>query len=156
MLANGLEAVRERQTIVYREVPREPLARPPAPPNSPELSTWSWHRSLVPAESLLFRFSALTFNTHRIHYDYPYATQTEGFPALVVHGPLIATLLVDLCRRQLGDQPLATFSFRAISPAFAGDVLHLVGRNEGNSIVLAALGADGRSVVSATARARRR
>lgn len=126
-LADGHEAVRERQTIVYRESPREPLAKPTAPQGTPDLSAWNWRRSVVPGESLLFRFSALTFNTHRIHYDHPYATQTEGFPALVVHGPLMATLLVDLCRRQLGDQPLAAFSFRATAPAFAGDALHLVG-----------------------------
>jgi 3-methylfumaryl-CoA hydratase len=155
-LADDQEAVRERQTIVYREAPRERLAKPAAPPGEPDFSAWSWRRSIVPDESLLFRFSALTFNAHRIHYDYPYATQTEGFPALVVHSPLMVTLLVDLCRRQLGDQPLAAFSFRATSPAFAGDALHLVGRDEGDHITLEAHGADGRTVVTATARARQR
>jgi 3-methylfumaryl-CoA hydratase len=153
-LAAGREAVRERQTIVYREAPRDAQAMPLATADEPDLSAWSWRRTVVPDEALLFRYSALTFNTHRIHYDHPYATHTEGYPALVVHSPLMATLLVDLCRRQLGDQPLAAFSFRGVAPAFAGDALHLVGRSEGDSIALAALGADGRTVVSATARAR--
>ena len=155
-LADGREAVRERQTIVYREAPRDAQALPAATAGEPDLSAWSWRRTVVPDAALLFRYSALTFNTHRIHYDYPYATQTEGYLALVVHSPLMATLLVDLCRRQLGDQPLVAFSFRAVAPAYGGDALHLVGRRDNEAITLAALGADGRTVVSATARARRR
>ena len=67
---------------------------------------------------LLFRFSALTFNSHRIHYDLRWATETEGYPGLVVHGPLIATLLVDLLRRQRPDARLAGFSFKAVRPLF--------------------------------------
>ena len=153
-LADGRDAVRERQTIVYREAARDTLAMSLATTSAPDLSAWSWRRTVVPGAALLFRYSALSFNTHRIHYDYPYATQTEGYPALVVHSPLMATLLVDLCRRQLGDQPLAAFSFRAVAPAFAGDALHLIGRSDGGCITLAALGADGRTVVNATARAR--
>jgi 3-methylfumaryl-CoA hydratase len=67
---------------------------------------------------LLFRYSAATFNGHRIHYDHPYATGTEGYPGLVVHGPLVATLLVDLLRRNRPGALLATFSFRARRPLF--------------------------------------
>jgi 3-methylfumaryl-CoA hydratase len=67
---------------------------------------------------LLFRYSALTFNGHRIHYDRRYATEVEGYPGLVVHGPLIATLLLDLLRRNLGDVNVTSFSFRAIRPLF--------------------------------------
>jgi 3-methylfumaryl-CoA hydratase len=65
---------------------------------------------------LLFRFSALTFNSHRIHYDRPYATGVEGYPGLVVHGPLIATLLVDLARRERPDARVTAFSFKAVRP----------------------------------------
>jgi 3-methylfumaryl-CoA hydratase len=150
-LASGREAVLESQTIVYREAAQAPVAKPAAPPGEPELSSWTWRRRVVPSESLLFRFSALTFNTHRIHYDMPYATQQEGYPGLVVQGPLLATLLVDMCRRELGDQALSQFRFRALAPAFAGDELYLVGRNEAGAIDLAVLGADGRILVKATA-----
>jgi 3-methylfumaryl-CoA hydratase len=69
---------------------------------------------------MLFRFSALTYNTHRIHYDQPYATAVEGYPGLVVHGPLLALLLLELPRRFAPGRPLAGFSYRLHSPAFAG------------------------------------
>jgi 3-methylfumaryl-CoA hydratase len=67
---------------------------------------------------LLFRYSAVTFNSHRIHYDYPYATKVERYPGLVVHGPLTATLLVDLLRRNVAQLRLRTFTFRALKPLF--------------------------------------
>ena len=67
---------------------------------------------------LLFRYSALTFNGHRIHYDRAYVTEVEGYPGLVVHGPLIATLLLDLLRRQMPDARVAAFDFRALRPTF--------------------------------------
>lgn len=151
ILVDECPSVRELQTIVYREATREPIRRAPPAAIAPDLSAWNWQRRIVPSETLLFRYSAMTFNAHRIHYDLPYATLTEGYPALVVQGPLIATLLLDLCRRELGDQRLATCSFRMLSAAFAGDVLYLVGRREEATISLAALGADGRTVMSATA-----
>jgi len=66
----------------------------------------------------LFRYSALTFNGHRIHYDRSYVTQEEGYPGLVVHGPLIATLLIDLLRRQQPQNRLTAFEFRAVRPTF--------------------------------------
>ena len=66
---------------------------------------------------MLFRYSALTFNSHRIHYDRRYVTETEGYPGLIVHGPLIATLLIDLLRRN-SDRAVRTFRFRAVSPLF--------------------------------------
>ena len=76
-----------------------------------------WQRDIQPSDPLLFRYSALTFNSHRIHYDRRYVTETEGYPGLIVHGPLIATLLIDLLRRH-ADQPVASFRFRAVSPLF--------------------------------------
>jgi len=151
LTVEGQEVVQDHQTIVYREA-----ASAPMPPSAPakddlDLSAWPWQRSLTPTEPLLFRFSALTFNAHRIHYDLPYAREQEFYPGLVVQGPLTASLLIDLCSRHLGDQPLASFSFRGVSPAFCSEALHLLGRQEGHAINLCALGADGRTVMTATA-----
>ena len=112
--AQGL-AVSEEHDIVYR-----PLAQPgdptPAPQAAPTDAPWS--REIVPDPVLLFRYSALTFNGHRIHYDRSYVTEVEGYPGLIVHGPLIATLLVDLARRQRPEATLRSFSFRAVRPTF--------------------------------------
>jgi 3-methylfumaryl-CoA hydratase len=78
----------------------------------------AWERTIHPDDVLLFRYSALTFNGHRIHYDRRYAREVEGYPGLVVHGPLIATLLTDLLRRSLARAHVARFAFRAICPLF--------------------------------------
>jgi 3-methylfumaryl-CoA hydratase len=150
--ADGILAASERQTLVYREA----AASKPAPliDGEPELARWQWHRMIVPTEPLLFRYSALTFNSHRIHYDRPYATDVEAYRGLVVHGPLMATLLLDLAARELGSNKLGSFAFRGRSPAIAGETLHFVGRVEGEAIALAVLGGDGRLVMSAEARGR--
>jgi 3-methylfumaryl-CoA hydratase len=110
---NGL-ALTEEHDIVYRDAPAagEP---PPAAKPAPEDAVW--RRDMVPDDVLLFRYSALTFNGHRIHYDRRYVTGEEGYPGLIVHGPLIATLLVDLLRRNT-DKTLKSFKFRAVSPLF--------------------------------------
>lgn len=146
-------AVREVQSVVYRG-PSEP-GTPPAPPPLGEAqfdsAPWQAHRALAPSEPLLFRYSALTFNSHRIHYDLPYATAEENYRGLVVHGPLTATLLLDLAQRELGDNALKSFAFRGVSPAICGDVLHLVLRKDGGAIELGAFAADGRQVMSASA-----
>ncbi|MDU7587669.1 MAG: acyl-CoA dehydrogenase, partial [Acidovorax sp.] len=78
----------------------------------------AWSRTIVPDDVLLFRYSALTFNGHRIHYDRKYVTEVEGYPGLIVHGPLIATLLLDLLRRSLPGAQVLTFDFRAVRPTF--------------------------------------
>jgi 3-methylfumaryl-CoA hydratase len=78
----------------------------------------TWRREIHPDPVLLFRYSAVTFNSHRIHYDHPYATRVEGYPGLVVHGPLTATLLVDLLRRNAPGVNLKTFAFRAMRPLY--------------------------------------
>ena len=148
-------AVREVQTIVYRE----PTCggAPPVPPALGEArfdgAGWDAQRVIDPGEPLLFRFSALTFNSHRIHYDLPYATGEEGYRGLVVHGPLTATLLLDLAQRQLGDNALSKFAFRGLSPAICGEALHLVMRGLGAEIELGAFAGDGRQVMSASASA---
>ncbi|WP_342641430.1 FAS1-like dehydratase domain-containing protein [Rhodoligotrophos ferricapiens] len=110
----GPVAMIEEQDIVYRGL--QGAAAKPASPVAPG----EWRRTLVPDATLLFRYSAITFNAHRIHYDLDYVQKEEGYPDLVVHGPLIATLLVDLAERHLGGATMKSFSFRALSPLFAG------------------------------------
>ena len=112
--AAGDVALVEEHDIVYRDAPR-PGETTPAPRPAPTAS--AWRRDIVPDDVLLFRYSALTFNGHRIHYDRRYVTGTEGYPGLVVHGPLLATLLVDLLARNIST-PLARFTFRAVRPVF--------------------------------------
>ncbi len=106
--------LREEHDIVYREAPTPGVAAKstPAPDNA------VWRRQISPDPVMLFRYSALTFNGHRIHYDQPYATKVEGYPGLIVHGPLIATLLMDLLRREAPAARLARFEFRALAPLF--------------------------------------
>ncbi|HCJ45239.1 MAG TPA: hypothetical protein DHV58_14855, partial [Erythrobacter sp.] len=97
-------------------------------------------------------YSALTFNTHRIHYDAPYALEQERYRGLVVHGPLTASLLLQLAAERFGENRLAQFGFRGVSPAIAGEALHLVLRGAGDDIELAAFAGDGRQVTKASAR----
>ena len=112
-------ALTEFHDIVYRE-----LARPDdiAPPPKPSHPNPLWRTRWTPDDVLLFRYSALTFNGHRIHYDRKYVTEVEGYPGLVVHGPMIATLLLDLLRHQMPNAELASFEFRAVRPTF--DIHH--------------------------------
>lgn len=151
--ADGIPAVREVQSLVYRDpAPAGSSPVPPAPgPATFDPSGWDAHRALVPSEALLFRFSALTFNSHRIHYDAPYAAGVERYRGLVVHGPLTATLLLDLARRTLGDNVLKTFAFRGVTPAIADEMLHLVFRSKDAAFELGAYACDGREVMRASA-----
>jgi 3-methylfumaryl-CoA hydratase len=110
----GGGSIVEEHDIVYREA-SAPGEAPPAPRPAPQGATWE--RTIVPDDVLLFRYSALTFNGHRIHYDRRHVTQVEGYLGLVVHGPLIATLLIDLLRRNVKG-PVLSFSFRAVRPLF--------------------------------------
>jgi len=106
-------ALAEEHDIVYRDLSSSGAgAATRAPEEAP------WRRSVVPDDVLLFRYSALTFNSHRIHYDRRYVTEVEGYPGLVVHGPLLATLLVDLLRRHGVGETLRRFEFRARRPLF--------------------------------------
>jgi 3-methylfumaryl-CoA hydratase len=111
----------EEHDIVYRGA-EAPAARPAAP--APQ---GVWQERIVPDAVLLFRYSALTFNGHRIHYDLRYVTEVERYPGLIVHGPLTATLLMGLLRRKLPLAEVKEFSFRALSPLFAGNPLTLHG-----------------------------
>jgi 3-methylfumaryl-CoA hydratase len=120
-------ALREFHDIVYRPDP-VPGAQEPAYEAAPE--SVSAHR-VVPDDTLLFRYSALTFNGHRIHYDRRYVTQVEGYPGLVVHGPLMATLLAGLAQRQFAGRVPAAFSFRAMKPVFDLHPFEACGRPDG-------------------------
>jgi 3-methylfumaryl-CoA hydratase len=146
-------AVREVQTLVYREAPAP--GTPPAPPplgaDIFDPGAWQAHRAVVPSEALLFRYSALTFNSHRIHYDAPYAVAQENYRGLVVHGPLTAGLLLDLAAQQLGDNRLQSFNFKGVSPAIGGEMLHLVLRSKDAAIDLGGYANDGRAVMTAQA-----
>jgi 3-methylfumaryl-CoA hydratase len=113
--ARGL-AITEEHDIVYRDAPRADA--PTAAAAQPARTDEAFSRRIVPDPVLLFRFSALTFNGHRIHYDRSYVTEVEGYPGLIVHGPLIATLLMDLLRRQRPQARIQRFAFTARSPLF--------------------------------------
>lgn len=149
--ANAALAVIEKQTLVYREsaAPGAPLS--PAPPGEGTFNASEWDvvRTIAPDTRLLFRYSALTFNTHRIHFDAPYAREVERYRGLVVHGPLIASLLLQLAASKLGDNTLQSFEFRGMSPAIAGEPLHLVMRRRDGGYELAAFADDGRQVTNA-------
>ena len=151
--ANGTLSILETQTLVYREA-----AAPSAPLSPPALdadasfdpSAWDAHITHQPDEKLLFRYSALTFNTHRIHYDQAYAINEERYRGLVVHGPLIASLLLQLIAAKVGENTLRRFTFRGVSPAIAGEPLHLVMRANGKAIAAGAFADDGRQVSEAS------
>jgi 3-methylfumaryl-CoA hydratase len=117
-------AIVEEQDLVYREA-AAPGSIPAAQPAA-AIPQAAWHCRVEPDPVLLFRYSALTMNGHRIHYDRPYAVGEEAYPSLVVHGPLMATLLADLAVRRSG-KALARFDFRGQSPAFEGAALDICG-----------------------------
>ncbi|MNF42750.1 hypothetical protein D3C84_238130 [compost metagenome] len=124
--------LREEQDIVYRDPPL-PGDAPPAPQPAPSGALWV--RQVAPDPVLLFRYSALTFNGHRIHYDRPYATSEEGYPGLVVHGPLIATMLMNLLRDECPQAQVRAFSFRAVRPLFDMRPFRLCGRPESDRVI---------------------
>ncbi len=115
--AAGATAVVEEQDIVYRDAAKK---GDPLPPGKAAPSGAQWQREVMPDTVMLFRYSALTFNGHRIHYDRDYATGEEHYPGPVVHGPLQASLLIDLCRKN-ASAPLKKFEYRAQFPMFAGE-----------------------------------
>jgi len=113
--AAGRLAVVEEHDIVYRQA-AQPGDKAPTPKQAPADS--AWRKDVVPDPVLLFRFSALTFNGHRIHYDLPYVTQEEGYPGLIVHGPLMGLMMLELARRSNPGRKVAAYEFRALSPVF--------------------------------------
>ncbi len=143
-------AVADEQHIVYREAPAAGTG-PPAPEAPPAVP--AWQRTVHPDPVLLFRFSALTFNAHRIHYDRPYATTVEGYPGLVVHGPLLAILLLDLLQHAHPEAPPTQFVYRAVAPLFDTAPFTVAGApaEQGDDVALWAAGRDGAVAMTATA-----
>ena len=148
--ASSAPALIEFHDIVYREAPK-PDDVPPQPRRAPETSAWVRH--WVPDDVLLFRYSALTFNGHRIHYDRRYVTEVEGYPGLIVHGPLIATLLLDLLRWQLPEAKVTRYEFRAVRPLFDIHPFDVCGEPaaDGKSVKLWARDHEGWLAMEATA-----
>lgn len=147
--ADGQIAIYEEHDIVYRDMP-SPTEKVPVGVMAPVDATW--RRNIQPDDVLLFRYSALTFNGHRIHYDRRYVTEIEAYPGLIVHGPLIATLLLDLLHRELPDAKVLHFAFKAMKPLFDIAPFSVCGRLETEkSIKLWAVTPEGHLAMDATA-----
>ena len=141
-------AIAEDQDIVYREMPQ--VSDTPTQVLAARTDE-QFSRRITPDPVLLFRYSALTFNGHRIHYDRPYAMGEEGYPGLVVQGPLIATLLIDQLRRAHPGLQVKTFEFKAISPLFDNAHFDICGRLDGDLATLWARGPQDQLAMQATA-----
>lgn len=115
-ISDNTQAITEYHDIVYRAASQTKTPPPPSPKAAPSLA--DWERTVHTNDVLLFRYSALTFNGHRIHYDRRYVTEVEGYPGLIVHGPLIATLLLDALQKELPDVVVTHYDFKAIKPIF--------------------------------------
>ncbi|WP_336486911.1 FAS1-like dehydratase domain-containing protein [Methylobacterium nigriterrae] len=142
-------AIRERQDIVYREAAR-PGQQTARPQPSPLTSAPDLVREVEATTTLLFRYSAMTFNGHRFHYDFPYATEVEGYPGLVVHGPIQASLLLNLAAEALGRTP-GMFRYRGISPMIAGQIFQVAGQRDGTNFVGVTVDAGGSARMTAAA-----
>lgn len=142
--ARGRLALTERQDLVYR------AAAPFKPSTARPAAEGGEVRRLTPGPVLLFRYSALTFNGHRIHYDRPYACEVEGYSGLVVHGPLQATLLVQFAAELKGACP-SRFAFRSVSTVFDTADMELHASCEGHSLRLWTAQAGGPVAMEATA-----
>jgi len=151
--SDGRECIVEEQDIVYKEATAPGT---PAPSPTPHEDTPAWTRVVAPDTTLLFRYSALTFNGHRIHYDQAYARDVEGYPDLVVQGPLTATLLQGFAVEHAGGRQLAGFDFRGVNPLFVDRPFTLEGRQaDDGALAVWARGPDGELAMSATATFRR-
>lgn len=145
---HGKVCIIEEQDIVYREATPPGASAPIAPPHE---VVAEWGRDVEPDTTLLFRYSALTFNGHRIHYDQAYARDEEGYADLVVHGPLTATLLQQFALEQGAGRALARFDFRGVNPLFVSRPFRLEGRRlDDDSLELWARGPGGELAMSAT------
>lgn len=134
----GQLCISEEQDIVYRE-PSPPKLSHVAP-----LKKIEWIDTVCPSSVMLFRYSAVTFNGHRIHYDHPYVTEQEGYPGLVVHGPMLATLLLSSFLKNHSELTPRRFAFRGLRPMMAGHEFKLGGyRGEGKEYVLLAFNDQG-------------
>ena len=156
-LQGGALCHREVQNHVYRAGSEATPARtwPPRPTAPPE-SDAPWRHDIATDSIQLFRYSALTANSHRIHYDFPYVTEVEGYRDLVVHGPLLAQQLALLAARNDPDLTIARLTYRLQQPVFVGDAVSAVGRLDGETAELQVISGAGLVHVSASATYRRR
>lgn len=144
--SDGVVGLTEEHDIVYREDPA-PDTSAPVPPAAPDNAEVT--ETITPNSTLLFRYSAVTFNGHRIHYDVDYCREVEGYPGLVVHGPLVATFLLGLAERSAGE--VAAFSFRAISPLFDTAPFSISCKRDGNALKLWAANPDSKLAMTGEA-----
>jgi hydroxyacyl-ACP dehydratase HTD2-like protein with hotdog domain len=144
----------EEQDVVYRSgSPDRPVGGATGPGRPvPDGDPAPWQIQIVPDPVLLFRFSALTYNAHRIHYDAGYATGVEGHPGLVVHGPLLALLCFELPRRHAPGQRVTELSFRVRSPVYVGQRCAVTGGPHGGGCAMQVTGPDGAVAVTAEGR----
>lgn len=141
-------AIRERQDIVYREMTANAPATAKAPPPPPKAQYRETH---VSDPVLLFRYSALTFNGHRIHYDRDYVTEVEGYPGLIFHGPLQATLIIEMAAKLRSGKPPKTFTYRGVQPLFAGSEFSINANETADGMELWTANAEGRPTMKGTA-----
>ena len=141
-------AIRERQDIVYREMGGAQASPAKAPPPPPVAK----HRETHMADPvLLFRYSALTFNGHRIHYDRDYVTKVEGYPGLIFHGPLQAAFIVELAAKLHGGTPPSRLSYRGVQPLFEGAEFSVNANDNGDGLELWTANAEGQPTMKGTA-----
>lgn len=147
---NGL-CTEDDWDLVFMEEDVTGTRKPPPPMPAP--ASVDWERTINVNETMLFRYSAVTFNPHRIHYDQPYATDIEGYPGLVVHGPFTATWLLELARDNNAGKTMTTFQQRAKAPLFANQDIRLMGisKDGGGVCDLFAIGPDGNVAMEASA-----
>ncbi|MEM9277624.1 MAG: MaoC family dehydratase N-terminal domain-containing protein [Pseudomonadota bacterium] len=133
ILCGSRLCIREEQNLVYREDPKPdaPKGAAPIPPENPAVT-----RTIIPDPVLMFRYSALTFNGHRVHYDADYAREVEGYKGLVFHAPLTATMLMQLAEEIADGRPVRNYSYRATSPLFCNDEIRFCGREEDGRLVV--------------------
>ena len=148
LIIGGETAEVEEQDIVYRE---DPAPDAPRPEPRPAPSDAEWRAEWTADATLLFRYSALTFNGHRIHYDETYAREVEGYAGLVVHGPLLATLMLELARNRADGARIARFAFRALSPIMHTETFAACGAPTDGGARFWIAGPDGRLAMSGDA-----
>jgi 3-methylfumaryl-CoA hydratase len=141
-------AIRERQDIVYREMTTSTPATAKASPPPPEAQHRETH---VSDPVLLFRYSALTFNGHRIHYDRDYVTKVEGYPGLIFHGPLQATFIIEMAAKLHGGKPPKKFTYRGLQPLFEGSEFSINANETADGMELWTANAEGQPTMKGTA-----
>jgi 3-methylfumaryl-CoA hydratase len=141
-------AIRERQDVVYRDVAGAPAAAVKAPPPPPVAKHRETH---VSDPVLLFRYSALTFNGHRIHYDRDYVTKVEGYPGLIFHGPLQAAFIVELAAKLHNGQPPKKLGYRGVQPLFEGSEFSVNANDRDGALELWTANAEGQLTMKGTA-----